>query len=186
MDNEPRLENFKRLTINNGQVSISLLSCARITNGVSIETLTDALKEVTSDQWATFVNTAARYVFKLKTVQISFSIFRCRDIKPGKAWFRSNATRGRDGRRTPILDIFTKISSSDLANNFVYRLLDSKGLEIVAINTTIDGITFEQTVIIWKKGQVQFRSFPFGMSRFTTAVEPARPRSCFGNLSGFP
>ena len=112
-------------------------------------------------------------------------IFRCRDIKPGQAWFRANATRGQDGRRTPILDIFTRISSSNLVNNFVYRLLDSKGLEIVAINTTIDGVTFEQTVIIWKKGQVEHRSLPFGMSRFTTAVvEPSRPRSCFRNLSG--
>ena len=60
MDNEPRLENYKHLIINNGQVSISLLSCARITNGVSIDVLTDALKEVTKDQWVTFVNTAAR------------------------------------------------------------------------------------------------------------------------------
>ena len=60
MDNEPRFENFKRLIINNGQVAISLLSCSRITNGVPIEVLTDALEEVTNDQWVTFVNTAAR------------------------------------------------------------------------------------------------------------------------------
>ena len=60
MNNDPRQENYKRLIINNGHVSISLLSCAGITNGVSMEVLTDALKEVTNDQWVTFVNTAAR------------------------------------------------------------------------------------------------------------------------------
>ena len=60
MDNDPRLENYKRLIVNNGHVSISLLSCARITNGVSAEVLTDALKDVTNDQWVMFVNTAAR------------------------------------------------------------------------------------------------------------------------------
>ena len=58
--NEPELENYKRLIVNNGQVNISITSCSRIVNGVSMELLDDVLKSVTDEQWIEFVNTAAR------------------------------------------------------------------------------------------------------------------------------
>ena len=57
---EPELSNYKKLVVNNGPVSISLISCTRITNGVSMDVLDDALKNVTDEQWIEFVNTAAR------------------------------------------------------------------------------------------------------------------------------
>ena len=58
--NEPELSNYKRLVVNNGRVSISLTSCSRITNGVSMEVLDGALKDVTDEQWISFINVAAR------------------------------------------------------------------------------------------------------------------------------
>ena len=58
--NEPELTNYKRLVVNNGPVNISLVSCTRITNGVSMDVLDDALKNVTEEQWIEFVNAAAR------------------------------------------------------------------------------------------------------------------------------
>ena len=58
--NEPELSNYKRLIVNNGRVSISLTSCSRIANGVTMEALDGVLRDVTDSQWISFINVAAR------------------------------------------------------------------------------------------------------------------------------
>ena len=58
------------------------------------------------------------------------------------------------------MDIFTRVAASPVKNTFVYRKLQSEGLDITSINTMIDGRDYDQRLIIWRTGPIQYQT-PF-------------------------